>query len=169
MEKIIAKLLQDFEQGKMNRRQLISSLALTATAASAVSATPASDPVFNAVGINHISFDVQDYRKMRDFYSDVLGMRVWADTGMGCRVQIGHVHLSFRNKTTNTPRLDHMAIEIEKFDHKVIEAELNRRRIPWAYDPDTGVPKMKDPDGFTIQLAEEGGSERQTPPWELKK
>src|SRR5262245_10108354 len=98
MEKIIAKLLQDFEQGKMNRRQLISSLALAATAASAVSATPASDPVFKAVGINHISFDVQDFRKMRDFYSNVLGMRVWAETDNSCRVQVGHVHFSFRNR-----------------------------------------------------------------------
>ena len=35
MEHIIAKLLQDFEQGKMNRRQLIQSLAMAATAASA--------------------------------------------------------------------------------------------------------------------------------------
>ena len=40
MEHIIAKLLQDFEQGMMTRRQLIQSLALTATAASAASAAP---------------------------------------------------------------------------------------------------------------------------------
>ena len=36
MEHMIARLLQDFEQGKMTRRQLIQSLALAATAASAV-------------------------------------------------------------------------------------------------------------------------------------
>src|SRR6266853_494326 len=40
MEHIMAKLLQDFEQGKMNRRQLIQSLTLAATAAAA-SAVPA--------------------------------------------------------------------------------------------------------------------------------
>ena len=33
MESVIAKLLQDFEQGKMNRRQLIQSLSLAAAAA----------------------------------------------------------------------------------------------------------------------------------------
>ena len=33
MEHIIAKLLQDFERGYMSRRQLIQSLAMTATAA----------------------------------------------------------------------------------------------------------------------------------------
>ena len=31
MEHIIAKLLQDFEQGKMSRRQLVQSLAMAAT------------------------------------------------------------------------------------------------------------------------------------------
>ena len=36
MEHIIAKLLQDFEQGRMNRRQLIQSLAMAAAAASAI-------------------------------------------------------------------------------------------------------------------------------------
>jgi putative N-acetylmannosamine-6-phosphate epimerase len=35
MESFIAKLLQDFEEGKMDRRQLIKSLALAATAAAA--------------------------------------------------------------------------------------------------------------------------------------
>jgi hypothetical protein len=41
MESIIAKLLQDFEQGKMTRRQLIRSLSIAATAASAAKAAPA--------------------------------------------------------------------------------------------------------------------------------
>ena len=36
MESVIAKLLQDFEQGKMNRRQLIQSLSLAAAAAAGI-------------------------------------------------------------------------------------------------------------------------------------
>ena len=40
MEHLIAKLLQNFEQGKMTGLQLIQSLALAATAASAASAVP---------------------------------------------------------------------------------------------------------------------------------
>src|SRR5271169_5716859 len=38
MESLIAQLLQNFEQGKMTRRQLIQSLALAATAAAGVGA-----------------------------------------------------------------------------------------------------------------------------------
>src|SRR2546423_1227469 len=79
MEHIIAKLLQDFEQGKMNRRQLIRSLALASAAASAAAPAAAAGKGFKAVTINHISYQVKDYAKTRDFYVDLLGMKVSGD------------------------------------------------------------------------------------------
>src|SRR5260370_14070251 len=54
MEHIIAKLLQNFEEGKMTRRQLIQSLALAATAASAASAVPAAPPESRVVENRHL-------------------------------------------------------------------------------------------------------------------
>ena len=76
MEHIIAKLLQDFEQGKMNRRQLIQSLAMAATAASAAAPALAAESPFKAVAVNHISYQVKDYKVTRDFYADLFGMRL---------------------------------------------------------------------------------------------
>ena len=68
MEHMTAKLFQDFEQGRLSRRQLIQGLALTAMAASvgtvAQSAAAASTGL-KGVGIHHISFNVQDYNKLR--------------------------------------------------------------------------------------------------------
>src|SRR6516164_7196666 len=78
MESVIAKLLQDFEQGKMNRRQLIQSLSLAAAAA-------AGKPL-EALYVNHISYEVNDYKKVRDFYVDLLGMKVTEDDGKQCRL-----------------------------------------------------------------------------------
>ena len=70
MEHIISRLLQDFEQGKMTRRQLIQSLALAAAAGSAARPVLAADtPVAKALSINHVSYQVADYRKTRDFYA----------------------------------------------------------------------------------------------------
>ena len=46
MEQIIAKLLQDFEQGKMNRRQLIRSLAEAALAETSADAVRALSDAF---------------------------------------------------------------------------------------------------------------------------
>jgi hypothetical protein len=54
MQHIIGKLLHDYEHGKMSRRQLIQTLALTATAASTPSTVEAAAPA-NAIYINHVS------------------------------------------------------------------------------------------------------------------
>ena len=101
MESIIAKLLQDFEQGKMNRRQLIQSLALAATAASAAQAAPAAPEgyVAKATAINHVSYQVSDYKKCRDFYSGLFGMQASRDDGMQCRLSFGNNILIVRNRT----------------------------------------------------------------------
>jgi hypothetical protein len=56
MESVIAKLLEDFEHGKMSRRQLIQSLSLTAAAtAGMASAARAAGKPLEALYVNHIS------------------------------------------------------------------------------------------------------------------
>src|SRR5690348_15714592 len=62
MEHIIAKLLQEFEQGRMSRRQLIQSLAVAASAAAAAPAATGGK-AFKAVAVNHISYQVSDYAR----------------------------------------------------------------------------------------------------------
>ena len=94
MEHIIAKLLHDFEHGYMSRRQLIQSLAMAATAAAASGTAPAAAAApdakgFKAVAVNHISFQVADYGKTRDFYANLLGMKVLKDTGRQCNLAFG--------------------------------------------------------------------------------
>ena len=82
MESVIAKLLQDFEQGKMNRRQLIQSLSLAAAAAAGMApAARAAGKPLEALYVNHISYEVNDYKKVSDFYVDLLGMKVTEDDG----------------------------------------------------------------------------------------
>src|SRR5262249_49026870 len=91
MESVIAKLLQDFEQGKMNRRQLIQSLSLAAAAAAAIApAARAAGKPLEALYVNHISYEVNDYKKVRDFYVDLLGMKVTEDDGKQCRLVFGN-------------------------------------------------------------------------------
>src|ERR1041385_5782018 len=81
MEHIIAKLLQDFEAGRMSRRQLIQSLALASAAASSAPAAATEGNGFKAITVNHISYQVADYAKTRDFYGNLLGMKVSHDDG----------------------------------------------------------------------------------------
>src|SRR5215472_17915405 len=87
MESTIAKLLEDFEHGKMTRRQLIKSLAVVGTIASNATALAAEKTKgFRAVAVNHISYQVNDYAKTRDFYADLLGMKIVGDTGTQCNL-----------------------------------------------------------------------------------
>src|SRR5258705_8271091 len=88
MEHIIGRLLHDYEHGKLTRRQLIQTLAFTATAASAAETTVAAAPA-NATYINHVSMQVADYKKTRDFYVGLFGMKVSNDDGKQCRLTFG--------------------------------------------------------------------------------
>ncbi len=139
MEHIMAKLLQDFEQGKMNRRQLIQSLALAATAAvaSAAPAAAADTKVAQAVYINHVSYQVADYAKTRDFYADLFGMKVSRDDGKQCRLSVGDSLIIARNassRPSDTALVDHIAYTIANWDtdkkvRDAVGAELKRRGL----------------------------------------
>src|SRR5947209_5280288 len=136
MEHIIANLLKDFELGRMSRRQLIQSLALTATAASAVGAAGASTASaagkgFKAIAVNHISYQVADYAKTRDFYADLLGMKVSHDDGKQAYLEFGDhgTWLLPRNAREGTapPRVDHIAYTIDSWNKDEVAEELKRR------------------------------------------
>ena len=155
MEHIIAKLLQDFERGKMTRRQLIQSLALTATAGATVGSASAADtPVAKAVSINHVSYQVADYRKTRDFYVGLFGMTVSNDDGMQCRLTCGDNILIARNRTP-APKVDHIAYTLAGWDtdktvKPAVEAELKRRGL--QIRTTEGSFHVSDPDGFEVQM-----------------
>jgi len=160
MEHIMAKLLQDFEQGRMTRRQLIQSLALAATAAaaSAAPATAADSKVAQAVYINHISYQVADYAKTRDFYADLFGMKVSRDDGKQCRLSVGASFIIAHNansRPSDTTRVDHIAYTIANWDtdkkvKDAVGAELKRRGL--EVRETTGSFHIKDPDGFDVQM-----------------
>jgi catechol 2,3-dioxygenase-like lactoylglutathione lyase family enzyme len=156
MEHIIAKLLRDFEQGRMTRRQLIQSLALAATTGSAVSTATAADaPVAKALFINHVSYQVADYTKTRDFYAGLFGMNVSNDDGMQCRLTFGDNILIARNRPSGTPKVDHIAYTLANWDtdksvRPAVEAELKRRGL--QIRTTEGSFHVQDPDGFEVQM-----------------
>ena len=159
MEQIINNLLNDFENGKMSRRQLVQSLALTTVAATAGTPAIAADANakhFQAQTVNHISYGTADYGKTRDFYSDLLGMKVIQDSGKQAIMKFGDSLLIARNTVdpAGKPYVDHICYTLANWDEKAVEAELKRRGL----DPklDTGGNQrtfhVKDPAGFDLQI-----------------
>jgi len=103
MKQIIAGLRKAFESGRIDRRQLMQALGLTATAAFAAGVSPevtafagggaqaamAGGAVLKAVAFNHINYQVSDYTKVRDFYVNLYGMKLVYDDGKQCSVECG--------------------------------------------------------------------------------
>lgn len=160
MEHLIARLLKDFEDGKMTRRQLVQSLALTAAAASAARAAPtpwSEGKGFQAIAVNHISYGVADYARTRDFYSDLLGMKVASDDGKQCYLVFGDTFIIPRKtrQPDNKPYIDHLAITIDNWDKNAVEAELKRRGLDPRADTENSF-HVQDPDGFDLQISGKG-------------
>jgi catechol-2,3-dioxygenase len=155
MESFIAKLLQDFEQGKMDRRQLIKSLAVAATAAAAAApAASAAGKPLEALYVNHSSYQVNDYKKVRDFYVDLLGMKATEDDGKQCRLVFGNNMLIPRNRANGGPgKVDHIAYTITNWDAEKegLEAELKRRNLTYTGSGKTSF-QVKDPEGMGVQF-----------------
>lgn len=163
MENLIAKLLQDFEHGKMTRRQLIQSLALAATAVSAASAVPAvaapaapGGTVVKTAYLNHVGFQVADYKRSRDWYADLFGMKVALDDGKKANLAVGESLVIFHNRqSASTPIIDHICFTIADWDKDksvrgAVEAELKRRGLETQSTANS--IDIKDPDGFRLQL-----------------
>ena len=158
MEHIFGKLLQDYEHGKMSRRQLIQTLALTATAASTVGTADAAAPA-NAIYINHVSMQVADYTKTRDFYAGLFGMKVTEDDGTTqCRLTFGDNILIGRNASSRPGGkvgVDHIAYTLANWDtyktvKPAVEAELKRRGLQVRVTE--GGFHVQEPDGFEAQM-----------------
>ena len=157
MEHIISKLLQEYEHGRVTRRQLIRTLALAATATSTVGTAEAAPA--NAVSINHVSMQVADYTKTRDFYVGLFGMKVSDDDGKTqCRLTFGDNILIPRNASSRPGGkvgVDHIAYTLANWDtdktvKPAVEAELKRRGLNIRVTE--GSFHVQDPDGFEVQM-----------------
>ena len=157
MERVIGKLLNDFEQGKMNRRQLIKSIAAAAAVAGAAgTAVAAENKGFKTIAVNHISYVSKDYARTRDFYADLMGMKVSHDDGKQCYLAFGDTFLLPRNArsggTQTPPLINHIAYTIDNWDKEKVKAELERRGLNPRPDTENSF-HVKDPDGFDLQIS----------------
>ena len=181
MEQNIAKLRKAFESGRIDRRQLMQALGLTATAAFAASVSPEVDgicgggaqmamsggTILKAVAYNHINYQVSDYAKVRDFYVNLFGMKLVYDDGKQCSVECGDppnaIYIRPLNKPLDraapgnwsaqmgTGNVDHFAFSIENFELESVGAELTRRGLDPK--PDGAYAwSIKDPSGITMQI-----------------
>jgi catechol 2,3-dioxygenase-like lactoylglutathione lyase family enzyme len=180
MEAVINGLLNDFEKGKMTRRQLIQSLSLVAVAAApagtalaqGASTIPkaAAPAPFKTVWLDHISYAVTDYRKSTAFYRDLMGWEVKNDDGkQQCTMKIGDIgEIIIRNKregaapaaAQNAPPvtgvINHVSYGISPWNTDGVKAELEKRGLkprPDMVGDNFKSFHVKDPDGWDLQIS----------------
>lgn len=184
MEAIISRMVKDFEEGRLSRRDLVKSLALAAVfvpASRTVGEATAVEGGFKTLSLDHISYQVADYRRTRDFYVDLMGMRVRVDNGSSqAELEFGDSILIARNHrdrpgqpptSEREPKVDHIAYKIDDWDTDRVKAELERRGLTPRLDKGGDIPNyvsfhVDDPDGFDLQIsgiAKPGDSEYEKP------
>ena len=156
MEQIIDNLLNDFERGKMSRRQLVQALAAGALAGTATPLLAAEPRKLKAISVNHYVYAVPDYAKTRDFYSDLLGMKVSEDTGKQCYLGFGDTLLTARTSPLpgGKPYITHVGYTLDDWDADAVEAELKRHGLEPRIDMGGGAKSfhIRDPDGYDVQV-----------------
>jgi catechol 2,3-dioxygenase-like lactoylglutathione lyase family enzyme len=167
METVMSQLLEQFEDGKLTRRQLIQSLAAAALAGGGGVAA-AQDVAFRTMNLDHISYDVSDYRRTRDFYARLMGMTIVNDNGKdSCELHFGDARgVGVRDRTmmsirtAQSARVDHLAFKIDNWDTDRVRAELERRGLKGrlarggALDTTDYVSlTVEDPDGLGVQIS----------------
>jgi catechol 2,3-dioxygenase-like lactoylglutathione lyase family enzyme len=179
MEGLIATLLKDFEDGKLDRRQLIQSLAMVALAAPAAAAAqaPAPKAPWKTVKLDHISYAVSDYRRSAAFYASLMGWEIANDNGTNqATLRIGDIgEVIIRNarrpegaaapavppaaasaRPPVTGVINHISWGIEPWDTDGVKAELEKRGLqprPDMQGADFKSWHVLDPDGWDLQIS----------------
>jgi catechol 2,3-dioxygenase-like lactoylglutathione lyase family enzyme len=167
VEQAINALLNDFEHGRMSRRQLVQGLAVAAAAVWAPRGAAAEGTGFTTVSLDHISYQVADYKRTRDFYADLMGMKVSDDNGTSqAQLHFGEAMLLPRNRRQRPgepvdpnpkPLVDHIAYRIGDWNTDKVKAELERRGLQPRLDTGGGPNyvsfHVQDPDGFDLQIS----------------
>lgn len=153
------KLVAEFEQGKLSRRQLAQRLlglgaALAMLENSALGQeddkTESTEPLFKAKGLHHIALDVVDVPRSRDFYQKHLGMDVIRGDDNALFMGADREFFLTLFKADKSG-LNHYCYGIEEFDTAsavaiLREAGINPRET-------SGRVYFPDPDGIEVQIA----------------
>jgi catechol 2,3-dioxygenase-like lactoylglutathione lyase family enzyme len=131
-------------------------------------ATAAIPPLFaptgwKTVALEHISFQVPDYRKEAAFYIALMGWKLRSDDGKRAVLDIGNwgsaIFKSAPAEQT-TVLVDGFGFAIDPWNARTVEAELRKRDLnPIADNDGKGFESfhVKDPDGFDVQIGNSNG------------
>jgi catechol 2,3-dioxygenase-like lactoylglutathione lyase family enzyme len=113
---------------------------------------------WKATAINHVSYGVPDYRRTRDFYIDLFGMRIAFEDGLKCALNFGAdpEDSLYIVQRADGPVIDHIAVSIAGFDLDQTEQTIRRLGLAYSADGDSAWT-LTDPNGRVVQVCAETG------------
>ncbi|MGH8017194.1 MAG: VOC family protein [Opitutaceae bacterium] len=160
MDNVINGIVDEYDQGRLTRRQLLGRLgALLAFAGGGARAlggdaspSAGAGATFEATALNHIALRVTDVARSRDFYQRHLGLKVSRDNESSAFLTCGTNFVAlFRG---NTPGLDHYCYSVPGYDADAAEEKLRANGLANIHRSGDRI-YFDDPDGLTVQLAAE--------------
>jgi len=150
------------------RRRLLGALGGSGVAAmlgscATSSLTDSKAGLARATAVNHLSYAVTDYARTRDFYVEVLGMKVAWDNGKMCSVEFGDparpegIYL-VPVKPGEKAAVSHIGWSIDNFvgNKAKIEAALKQDNVKFKADTEWGWT-LDDRSGYMIHFISETG------------
>ena len=153
MESEVNQLVDEFEQGRISRRGLISGLTALA-AGSAAAPAAAQETPFESAGIDHISVQVEDLAPSIDFYQNIFGLTILGQDEPNKIVRMGpmggRIIVSLHEKGP-TGIVDHYAIAIRNFNQQQVTSALAAHGLEAQSNLDYGF-YVRDPAGIPVQI-----------------
>jgi len=146
-----------FENGKIDRRNLLSKIMIAAGAALGAGSSQQAraegtkKPTFPSAGLNHLALNVTDVARSRDWYCKHLGLKVLRDGTRNCFLETGDDFVALFK--SSTPGMNHFCFTwpgktageaVRRLEAAGIQPRREENRV-----------YFKDPDGLTVQVAEE--------------
>ncbi|HEY8521140.1 MAG TPA: VOC family protein [Gammaproteobacteria bacterium] len=152
MSQAVETLLDDYDRGRLSRRDLV--LALTALGAAARAAV-AQRPVLAARTLNHVSLIVSDLERSTAFYQRLFGLGVKSRQDGGINLAVGDAFLGiYQGRPGTAARIDHFCFGLEDFDAERTLRALEAAGVRGESRVRDGVTQVycTDPDGLRVQL-----------------
>jgi glyoxalase/bleomycin resistance protein/dioxygenase superfamily protein len=151
------RLLKTYEDGGIDRRQMLAAMLLLAGGRDAAAGqTPSAS--FNGRILNHVTVAVSDFDKSRAFYQKLTGATVQKEVQNQVDLRIGDSFVTVI-RGNQAPGIMHFCVGIEKFSGDASMQILQRDfpgSQPRLVTNEIGQQQviLRDPDGTTVELSD---------------
>ena len=170
MNSMVDSLFDQYDRGRITRRNLVQALAALALPASTVAqdGARASGPIVRGLSVNHVQLAVSDVPRSFAFYERLFGVtKGWpaTDAGTGIHMDLPDGYISIDSGaqkgviTHFSVAVDHMDRAAAKYLADKINSELPDAKARDAYQANTGgsTVNLRDPDGVFVQISSKDG------------